>query len=274
LRPGFTALAAGRDGRAACAWLENRHRFQQPFASLVEPASAAPAAEALVYAGPDGKGVCPCCDLAAARTADGLLVAFRNSEDGYRDIWVARSAGGAKFAPPVAVTPPRWRFSGCPHDGPALAVAGDRVHVMWMDAHTEQRRVYLASATLADLRFTTRPVGPAEAGEQSHPCLTADGSGDLNAAWEEVPPAEVAGGGRAVVYARLTGPEGFAPARAIAARPGVFQTHPSLARSPTGGLFAAWHERGAAGKSIVVARLEATVRRAPDGPDSSSRTRP
>jgi hypothetical protein len=153
-RPGFTALAADADDGLACGWIEGRNHVPQPFFSAWPADSAGATAEQLVFAGPEGKGICPCCDVAVAvaggaadRTA---IVAFRNSDSGHRDIWLARAAGGgaAGFTAPIAISPDPWSFNGCPHDAPSLAVSGDRLHVAWMDAHTGTGRVYHAVSTL------------------------------------------------------------------------------------------------------------------------------
>ena len=94
-RPGFTVLTASADGSLLASWLEGRNGRSQPFFAQRGPGSAGFDREQLVYSGPDGKGICPCCDMAAARLSDGTsLVAFRNTDGGYRDIWFATRARG------------------------------------------------------------------------------------------------------------------------------------------------------------------------------------
>ncbi len=83
--------------------------------------------EQLVYSGPDGKGICPCCDMAGVKLSDGSsLVAFRNTDAGHRDIWFARAPGGGPFGPARPLSLDNWTYSGCPHDAPSLAVQGGR----------------------------------------------------------------------------------------------------------------------------------------------------
>ena len=120
-RPGFIGLSAGPDGAAACAWLDHRQGAQLPFFSLSAPDGSKFRPAALVYPGPSGGSVCPCCDAAVARAEDGAaFVAFRNDVSDDRDVYVARSAGSSSdFGPSVAVGPDHWHFEGCPHDGPA-----------------------------------------------------------------------------------------------------------------------------------------------------------
>ena len=104
----------------------------------------------MVYAGENNKGVCPCCATAVCFADDGTLyVAFRNIQGAYRDIAVARLCPGQlNFEGPFPVTPNSWKFNGCPHDGPSLAVVGDELHVVWMDAHSGPSRCYHARAEL------------------------------------------------------------------------------------------------------------------------------
>jgi hypothetical protein len=277
-RPGFTALTAGPDGSVLCSWLDSRRKAQHPFCAALRASGETFQPEALVYPGPAGKGVCPCCDTDVLRTPDGTtFVAFRNNDDDYRDICVSRARGGAAdgFEAPVTVSAERWRFNGCPHDGPSLALAGGRLYVAWMDAHSSRRRVYHAGSSLAELRFTPRALCPSAPGEQGHPRLVA-AAGALHAVWDGSLADEpvtatarehegyghaahlaAAGGSRVIEYARAADDGDFGPARAIDPRPGAFQVNPALAVGPSGSVFVAWNEFTESGKSVAFARIPA-----------------
>jgi hypothetical protein len=274
VKPGFTALTTGPDGGVACCWLDGRQKAQLPFCSLLPAGAEAFRPEALAYGGPGGKGVCPCCATDVLRTADGTtFVGFRNNDDDYRDVCVARAAaGGGAFEEPVTVNAERWRFSGCPHDGPSLALFDGRLHVAWMDAHDGRRRVYHASAALPDLHFAPHACCPSAPGEQGHPRLAA-GDGRLHAVWDgslgDEPPAPaheghshgappaLGGPGRAIMYARLAADGEFGAAHAIDPRPGAFQVNPALAPGPSGSVLVAWNEITESGKSVGFARVPA-----------------
>ncbi len=222
----------------------------------------------MVYAGPENKGICPCCDLATARLRDGsTLVAFRNSDSGHRDIWLAVAPPGAPFGPPVPLGPDHWVFEGCPHDGPSLALAGNRLHAVWMSGHSGRNRLYIASSTTADLSFHPRALSPEAVGAQGHPKLLATRSGRVHAVWDESLDSAVAshaehrhgaslsGSGRAVMVASLIDEDGrFGTPCAVAPRPGAFQLNPSVADAPDGALLVTFSEIDAAGKRIVVVR--------------------
>lgn len=135
-------MSVGPSGELACAWLGSAAGSQQPFAAVRPAGADAFEQELLVYPGEEDAGVCPCCALTTCFAADGtLFVAFRDIQDGYRDIAVSvLRPGHAKFEGPFPVTAPTWKLNGCPHDGPSLAVLGDHLHVAWMDARTGSSR--------------------------------------------------------------------------------------------------------------------------------------
>jgi hypothetical protein len=281
-RPGFTTLAAIPGGGLTCGWIDARNGTPQPYFSLQPAASEGFAPERLVLDGPDSKGICPCCDVAVA-VADPAgrraFVAFRNSDAGHRDIWLARTVAdaGASFEPPVPVSGHRWALDGCPHDGPSLAIVGDRLHVAWMDAHDGRSRVYHAESGVDALDFDARPLAPAAHGAQGHPRIAAGPGGSLHAVWDEglgpespVPKsagehghhqhasAPSGGAGRAIVYAvSRDGGKTFTPGHVLVPSPGAYQLQPSIAVAADGTVYVAWNEIDQDGKHVVLARLAA-----------------
>lgn len=274
-RPGYTAMAVDAEGTIVSAWLDGRNKSQQPFCSVSTPGAKQFLPESLVYAGEE-RGICPCCDVAAIRAQDGsTFVAFRNAQAGYRDIWVARAGAKAAsgFEAAVPVSADNWRFDGCPHDGPSLAVTDERLHVTWMDAHSGKRRIYVANSTLASLSFAPQELHANAPGEQGHPKISADSNAMLHLVWDgsldddaSEPLAEegqhhhhhgmrLQGTGRAIYYTRSPDGTNFALPRMIAPRSGVFQIQPALAVDANGVVHVAWNEMTAEGKSVVFARL-------------------
>lgn len=266
VKPGFTGLAVAPDGSVLCGWLDGRAKGARPYSSVKPAQSEGFEGEHLAYEGPEGKGVCPCCDVAVAQGPDGArFVAFRNSDSGNRDIYVA-GPGGL-----VAVAPDHWKLDGCPHDGPSLAIASGRLDVIWMDAHTGKNRVYLASSPPDGLAFKVRELDPTSTGAQGHPRLASTPDGRLIAAWDESigePPAPAAGGshshghaapltggGRSIRIATSNG-EGFGQARSISPKAGAFQLQPSIAVDRNGTALVAWNEIDEDGKKVVFARVE------------------
>jgi hypothetical protein len=275
--PTFTALAAGPNAELACAWLGGP-AGQQPFAAVRRAGATAFEEERLIHAGQDGKGVCPCCPLAACFAPDGTLyVAFRNIADGYRDIAIGvLKPGKAKFEGPFPVVAPSWKFNGCPHDGPSLAVVGEHLHVVWMDARSGPQRCYHARAKLADMAFSAEELHAIPAGTQGNAKLHADAAGRLHAVWEESatapptgdaekhqhgPPTVTPGaGGRAIWYAVLGSDGRFGSPRTVAPRIGAFQTRPAITVTNAGRALVAWNELDETGKAIVVNAFVPEVR--------------
>ena len=273
VKPGFTGLSVAPDGSVLCAWLDGRAKGQRPYTGVRNVHSEGFEPEQLVFEGPEGKGVCPCCDVSIVQSSGGVrFVAFRNNEGGNRDIVVSRSRpNDGTFEGPAPVAPGHWKLDGCPHDGPSMVLASDRLHIAWMDAHSGKNRVYLASSPESELAFAPRELAPGSTGTQGHPKLAATASGRLVAVWDEslgeTPSASggsqgehghgpsLTGGGRAIMLATST-VDGFAPSKAISPRPGAFQLQPSIAIGPDGTAFVAWNEIDPDGKRVVFARVE------------------
>ncbi len=181
------------------------------------------------------------------------------------------------FEVPVSVGASPWTFDGCPHDGPALALDGERLHVLWMDAHTGKGRIYAASSPRVSWNFTMAAVRPETAGAQGHPkAVVRDHR--LIAAWDEAIDdgsleagqpvnenegrehghhASLAGTGRAVMLS-VSSDSGasFPDARPVAPRSGVYQLNPALAVAADGAILLAWNELDTGGKRVVFARVE------------------
>ena len=88
--------------------------------------------------------VCECCQTSAARTSDGVIVAYRDRSDGeVRDIAVSRFSAG-RWSPPAIVHADEWKINGCPVNGPAVAALGNDVAVAWFQAKDGEPRVQVA----------------------------------------------------------------------------------------------------------------------------------
>ncbi len=113
--------------------------------------------------------VCDCCQTAAAVTADGPVVVFRDrSPDEVRDIAIVRLRQGAWSAPrPVARD--GWKIHGCPVNGPSVAADGRRVAVAWFTLADDRPRVKLAFSVDAGESF-----GPAVAVDEGRPLGRVD----------------------------------------------------------------------------------------------------
>jgi hypothetical protein len=204
---GLFDLTALADGRFAAVWLDVRQRGTRLLADFSED-GARWAKDAVAYTSPDGS-ICECCHPAVAPCADGgTAVAWRNSLDGARDVWVARAPkGSAAFAQGAKCGMGTWRISACPMAGPALVVTGKETVTAWR----RDRDVYLAQGDAKE-----RELGP---GDEPQLALAARGlhtlwitreglvdlapgatSPSLVAAGAQFPCAEGAAGGRGPAF--------------------------------------------------------------------------
>jgi hypothetical protein len=87
---------------------------------------------------------CECCQTALARTASGLVAAYRDrSEAEIRDVAAVRFAGG-RWSEPFHVGSDNWHYPGCPVNGPQLSARGDTVAIAWFAAPENRPRVQVA----------------------------------------------------------------------------------------------------------------------------------
>jgi hypothetical protein len=97
--------------------------------------------------------VCECCPTAAARTADGIIVAYRNRSAGeIRDIYVTRLVND-RWTQPIAVHHDGWMIHGCPVNGPAISAADRDVAVAWFTAQDGMGRTLVAFSRDAGRTF-------------------------------------------------------------------------------------------------------------------------
>ena len=98
--------------------------------------------------------VCDCCGTAAAMTAKGPIIVFRDRHVGeIRDVSIIRREGGGWTAP-KAVSEDGWKIPGCPVNGPAVAAEGSRVAVAWFTYAGGRAAVKVAFSTDAGATFS------------------------------------------------------------------------------------------------------------------------
>jgi len=128
--------------------------------------------------------VCECCPTAAAVTADGPIIAFRNrSDEEIRDIYVSRLEGG-KWSEPAAVHDDGWKIPACPVNGPMLSARGRDVAVAWFTVAEEQGRAFVAFSNDAGRTFGA-PVRLDDGGSLGRVDLDLMPDGSAVATWIE-----------------------------------------------------------------------------------------
>jgi len=155
--------------------------------------------------------VCDCCQTDVAVGPDGPIGVYRNrTPEEIRDIHVTRAIDGV-WQPGRAVGADGWHITGCPVNGPAIAVVGARVAVAWFTAADEVARVRLAvSADGGDTFGSVIDVDETEAIGRVDVEIVDDG--DVIVSWLRAAGDEDAD----VVLRRISGSGGLGPIVPIA----------------------------------------------------------
>lgn len=130
-REGLHAMAASPSGVVVLAWLDLRKQGTRIYSAVSRDHGATWASDVLVYASPSGT-VCECCHPSVAIDPDGrIAIMFRNSLDGNRDMYLARSDDGIRFTAAAKLGTGSWAVNACPMDGGSLALASDGFTATW-----------------------------------------------------------------------------------------------------------------------------------------------
>jgi hypothetical protein len=125
-REGLHAMASGPKNSLCCVWLDLRTKASEVMASTSTDGGKTWSKNTTVYRSPDGS-VCECCHPSVAiDPKGGVVVQWRNSLSGARDLYVASSGDGGKtFGDATKLDKVTWPLDGCPMDGGAVATLTD-----------------------------------------------------------------------------------------------------------------------------------------------------
>lgn len=152
---GLASLAPSGDKEASIFWLFAAHGPDKPTALMrtVVGIDGNEVKEEMLA--PD---VCECCPTAVARTAHGLLLAYRaHTKDDIRDIAVTRFDNG-RWTSPKIVYPDKWQVDACPVNAASIAAKGENVAIAWYTAADDKPRVELAFSPDSGSTFTKATV--------------------------------------------------------------------------------------------------------------------
>jgi hypothetical protein len=133
---------------------------------------------------------CPCCRTALASDKNGALyMAWRHVHPGnIRDIVVAKSMDrGATWGELVRVHADDWKFDGCPHAGPSMAVdSAGVIHIAWWTGKDGSAGVFYAKSKDGAKSFDA-PValGVAQASRPAHVQLALATGNRVVVAWDD-----------------------------------------------------------------------------------------
>lgn len=178
---------------------------------------------------------CSCCWNRLLAGEDGQVnVLYRDME--VRDMALARSAdAGQSWQRVSTVGEFGWKFDGCPHNGGALAWAGDTLHALaWTGAETKAGLYHLVSED--DGQNWSKPQAMRGEGLAFHSDLAAIGEQHLVAIWD----ARGADGSAVLISESFDNGRHWQAARRISS-PGRSAQFPRLVATPET-LLAMWVE--------------------------------
>lgn len=145
-REGLHALARGPKGELYCVWLDCRdqQRGQRLFGASSNDGGRRWSKNREIYRSPSGS-ICECCHPSAAFDASGkLLVMWRNSVGGSRDMyWTSSTDGGQTFGKANKLGAGTWPLNACPMDGGNIAASpSGELFTAWR----RDKEVFLTSA--------------------------------------------------------------------------------------------------------------------------------
>ena len=138
----------------------------------------------------DRDGVCECCRVALASSADGrLYAAWRKLlPGGIRDIVVASSADqGRHWSVPIVAHADGWQVEQCPDAGPSmLAEDSGRLHLAWWTGKPGAAGVSYASSPDGGKSWGAAvPLKIGAASRASHAQIARGADGTLYVAWDD-----------------------------------------------------------------------------------------
>ena len=180
--------------------------------------------------------VCSCCPTSVAKTAKGLLVAYRgHTPKDIRDINVIRFENG-KWTPSKVLNPDKWEINACPVNAASAAAKDNRVAISWYTEANETPRVQVAFSSDGGATFT-KPVVVSTKETQGYASTALNGDGGAYVSWIEE------GEKSASVMVRLVSPAGV-PGPVLKVAEGSRQSlgYPKLSR-PGGETWIAWGDK-------------------------------
>jgi len=211
-REGLHALASDGKSTLFAVWLDKRGaKGTRLYSSRSSDSGITWSGNVEVYESPGGS-ICECCHPSVAIGPGGeVVVMWRNSLNGSRDLYLATSRDGVSFSTPRKLGNGTWQLNACPMDGGGLAVSPSRILTAWR----RETNVFLEEPGQPE-----RPIGTGK-----DVALALSGN-RAYVAWADGPNVEVWIEGK---VERLSTAGAF----------------PSLSSLPGGGVLAAWEENGA-----------------------------
>src|SRR5215469_11973637 len=181
LQHGLASMAANGDGGASVFWLEALKGEDGPvylMRSVVDASGKEVNEERL------DDDVCACCPTAVARTAKGLLVAYRDhTVKNIRDIAAIRLENG-KWSQSKIINNDNWQIDACPVNAAAVAAKGDRAVIAWYTSAHDAPQVKLVFSADDGATFG-KPVVVSTGHALGYTSVVLDDGGNATVSWLE-----------------------------------------------------------------------------------------
>ena len=178
---GLASMVANGNREASIFWLQSLNGPDKPTSLMqtVVSADGNELKEEMLAA-----DVCECCPTSVARTAKGLLLAYRaHTKDDIRDIAVTRLESG-RWTSPKIVYPDKWQIDACPVNAASVAAKGGDVAISWYTASGDKPRVELAFSADSGATFT-KAVVVSTAPAYGYTSVAIDDAGGAYVSWLE-----------------------------------------------------------------------------------------
>lgn len=190
---GLASMAANDAAESSLFWLKAGQDEEGPTAlmrTIVDASGKEVREESLA---PD---VCACCPTAVAKTAKGLLLAYRgHTAENIRDILVLRLENG-HWSQPKNLYADNWKINACPTNAASVAASGDRVAIAWFTGAQDAPKTEIAFSNDSGTTFS-KPAVVSTGRSFGYTSVVLDESGAV-VSWLEQGP----GGGAAKVLVR------------------------------------------------------------------------
>jgi hypothetical protein len=128
--------------------------------------------------------VCSCCPTAVAKTAKGLLLAYRDhTPKNIRDIAVLRLEN-ARWTASRTLYDDNWQIDACPINAASVAARGDRAAIAWYTAAQDAPKVRIAFSSDSGATFT-KPVTVSTGHTFGYTSVALDDQGNAIVSWLE-----------------------------------------------------------------------------------------
>jgi hypothetical protein len=268
---GWQSLTAGRGGSVHAVWLDGRdadpamkHRPHRASKDGGHGHGGDPRQDVYhAVVAPDGRvieshvarNVCFCCKTAVGVGPSGRVdVVWRHIfPESMRDIAMASSTdGGRTFSPLARISEDNWQLSGCPDDGPAMAIdAHGSAHIAWptlVNDTAPQKAIFYTSTRDGRSFAPRRRLSTADQEDAAHPQIAVDTAGNVAAVWDE----QQGDTRRIVMRVAAESTSSFDAPRALSDGTSVF--HPHIV-GVNGGFLVAWGMRTGDNSAIIVQRV-------------------